>query len=780
MSTKVPARAIAHWQQVCRSHARTANIKRADISGGDGQGFEASMSNLAHAYLRDRAPQLLDYELGFQLLEKNEDNDRAIGIFGFKVGNQLMYAPVFFLNGELKGHELLYLKDSDTFIPMKENWVNYVLNRKPNVVGEEVMPQLGRLGVDRPNMDQFRLSPSRTHKFGSAHPAWLNVGLPGLMSALGNPVRLPLQVPALVKSSASMAMRFLQTLERFPQLTRPIVECYGPQVVHDAIGTAKTANSVMPIEPELPAKRIVTGSVFKEPAVKRANVKLQIWAYDGTAECAAGLNADETEKLARDGVLIKDAREETSKAYKIDKHVALQNPDSTGHYEVLCQPDKFEKCLYINAPYGARGTRPNAVLVRLGDGDSKAWTETHSGSIFVNEKYSDKEYASWLEGLPSAENLEQGSIYVLLSPNGRGTCTFEVEATRPSGENDKAYKVWWRGGYASRRPDHLPRIGERRYEHDDDGSGEDLVVIGAIKGSKFLSRGSTLYAPAGTKALKLKSKSDSCCSPCCSANESSDPPALRPGNMVDIQIGLLKASSELKVFNNGTEAIVDGRRMAPRAALVSLVRDYGLREKAAKDLLAEAQLKRGVKCRIKYAEPYGTPYAMLGSPPSAPPFPPEQYMQDSVMGSGIPTIVGQEQEIPVTQMRTYPTRPNYATPPEPIMAQQLQEAARTGQKEVLDASVLSNLLRGSQNETLIDKHLPALVKGLDSLGRLLFNLYWHYDKFEDRYGGKTLPDLEDAMRNSFDTLGDVTLELKKKTIETYPGENSDADIENLN
>jgi len=54
---------------------------------------------------------LLDYEVGFQLMDRNDDNTKAVGVFGFKIGSQWLYCPVFFLNGDLKGTELLYIKD---------------------------------------------------------------------------------------------------------------------------------------------------------------------------------------------------------------------------------------------------------------------------------------------------------------------------------------------------------------------------------------------------------------------------------------------------------------------------------------------------------------------------------------------------------------------------------------------------------------------------------------------------------------------------------------------
>ena len=128
----------SHWRDVVRSHDRT-QTKVADFGGkGDSTSFEQAFSNLAHAYLRDSAPKLLDHEIGFQLLDRDRENTKAVGVFAFKVGSSWLYAPVFFLNGDLKGHELLYIKNQDMFVPLKENWINYLINRKPNILGASV------------------------------------------------------------------------------------------------------------------------------------------------------------------------------------------------------------------------------------------------------------------------------------------------------------------------------------------------------------------------------------------------------------------------------------------------------------------------------------------------------------------------------------------------------------------------------------------------------------------------------------------------------------------
>jgi len=775
---------VSYWRGVCRSLQRSDFLKQADMGGesGDSQSFESAFSNLAHAYLKDKAPQLLDFMLGFQLLEKNEDNDRAVGVFGFKVGPQLIYAPVFFLNGELRGHELMYLKESDTFVPLKENWVNYVLNRKPNVIGEEVTRNLSMLGVSRPSLDQFRESPNKY-----ASDQWLDAGMPGLMHALGRVAKREPKAPELIKASAAVATRFLQVLDSTPQLARPIVENYGRELVDEAIGVAKTASTVCPTEPPRKKRDIqVGGSIFREKSAmdqaKEADPintgSLRIWTYNGTKACRRGLTEKQAEQLQRDGVYIKDDRYDKSKVYKVQEPMTLQNPDETGHYDVLCKPDSFEKCLYIHAPHGPRGRKPNGVLVRVG-GDKKAYTEVHPGDIYVIEKYSGSDYNDWFNGLPNADSLQVGATYALLTTTGHGTSVFEVEDTLPSEGEEKRYKVRWRHyGNVRRRADKLiPSPSHGHYEWDNTSSVEQ-IVLNRIKGHKLVSRLDELLVPPGAKALKIADPpkdedGDSipgCCNPCA---DSSDPPALVPGDHVDLQLGIYKTSSALEVFNNGTEAIVNGRHSTPKAALISLVRDYGCAEKTAKDVLKNAQLQRGVKYRIKYAQPYD----LLSSAPSAPAIPEQYESTDFIMGSGLPTNYGMEEEYPVDDLRGgRRQRGQMAEPPEPMMGQQLMEAAQTGQKEVLDTSLLSNLLKGSQNETLIDRHLPDLMKGLDSMGRLLFNMYWHHDKFEDRYGSNNLPELEDAMRNSFESLGDVTLELKQKTIEPYPDEGVDVDF----
>jgi hypothetical protein len=99
-------------------------------------------------------------------------------------------------------------------------------------------------------------------------------------------------------------------------------------------------------------------------------------------------------------------------------------------------------------------------------------------------------------------------------------------------------------------------------------------------------------------------------------------------------------------------------------------------------------------------------------------------------------------------------------------------AANSGQKEVFDTAMVGSMLRAVRDDSLVDRYMGELTKGLDKLGRILFMFYWHGDRFAERYGKADMPELEDSLRNAFEMLGDVILFLKQKTIEPYPDANA--------
>jgi hypothetical protein len=296
------------------------------------------------------------------------------------------------------------------------------------------------------------------------------------------------------------------------------------------------------------------------------------------------------------------------------------------------------------------------------------------------------------------------------------------------------------------------------------------------KGSSLRSSMGDIYVPENFKLLKVSRGADDVADAkdqgACGCAES-DPPALQPGNLLDANTLLTQKTASLVVRHNGTDVwINDSQPVSPRDALVSLVRDHNLREKAARDILSRAERARKFECRVKVANPYGSPM-MVDQGPTAPSDPGPVMGGETIMNSNVPTQMGIDVGMPVADMSAANTDQSVYNPNTALDDKTLKsvvDAAQSGQREVFDTAMIGSMLRAVRDDTMIDRYMGDLVKGLDKLGRILFMFYWHGDKFADRYGKADMPELEDSLRNAFEMVGDVILFLKQKTIEPYPEE----------
>ena len=80
---------------------------------------------------------------------------------------------------------------------------------------------------------------------------------------------------------------------------------------------------------------------------------------------------------------------------------------------------------------------------------------------------------------------------------------------------------------------------------------------------------------------------------------------------------------------------------------------------------------------------------------------------------------------------------------------------------------------------MIDRYMGDLMKGMDRLARILFLFYWHQEEFEERFGADKMPEVEDGLRNAFESMGDIVLFLKQRQVEPYPDEAADVDLKSI-
>lgn len=97
--------------------------------------YEDDFGSLAYQFVQDRAPALIPYMLGFEVVDRNEDGSKAVGIFGYKVDDDFYYIPAFFLNNQVRGIDMMLSKKTNQFIPLEEKWIDYVINKHAVSIG---------------------------------------------------------------------------------------------------------------------------------------------------------------------------------------------------------------------------------------------------------------------------------------------------------------------------------------------------------------------------------------------------------------------------------------------------------------------------------------------------------------------------------------------------------------------------------------------------------------------------------------------------------------------
>jgi len=577
--SSLPKLAIAQYlreRSLCR-------IKEASLGGDQEQGFEQAFSSLAYAYLKDKSPRLLDFIVGFQLVDRNEDNTKAMGVFGFKVGDQWLYAPVFFLNGDLKGHELLYIKKQDAFVPMKENWVNYLISRKPHTLGEGSEQNTFELGGLMPNISKLSRLPGGS-KYGSDGAAtmpvhiddWAKPALPLLMalatkkaralypdmvkdatdlnfkSLVGSPVRAALAPfaenfdlnKALTHPTLLKVAR--QLYDAYPLIKAGFDRFYGadffPKMeklardTADSLVTKAAGSFVVPPKP-YKKKRKASPFLIEDPEPKKAwdkNAEITVIALDVDNDVPITVNKkelteEERARLLRDTVLIKDERDphgdKTSIAYNTQVRMELVNPSETGIYEVLEKPGSFDKMLIIAAPHSGRGQEDHCVLIRKGS--PRNWINAHRTTLWAKQTDAPtrKEWDDWYESLSGTSSLEKGGVYVAVNKSGSGTCPFRVRENY----GDGVYRVEWKDycSYNHGRPSSLPKI-DRPHDWEIGYSGWDAkLYINKRKGSKLRVVNGEMTVPEDFKIITVAKpppppkKDKSLVDMCCSSESSS-------------------------------------------------------------------------------------------------------------------------------------------------------------------------------------------------------------------------------------------------------------------
>ena len=713
--------------------SRKPHIKLADDAS-----FEQNFFQLAFAYVRDKIPNLLDYMLGFEVVNKNDEGTQAIGLFKFDVSGRELFVPVFYKNGELKGAELLYNKNQDRFVPNKENWVDALLNTRPEELGAPAELPRGAI------MQGMQSGGDLSQIYNPTSNTKLSMDK---MQAIS--LEFDWSLPAFLKQAdCRFAETYTRTLMSNPLLHKLAAEAYGSDL-YEALKSCKEAE----------VEQISTEQV-PEVEVIDSNTNKAVMEH---------LNDDEKRELISEGVVLKDNRKDGGRIpYKITTPMILNASNSAGVHDILLKGGKFLRAVLmpsmspVSDSYSSLAEGNKQLLIPMeGSGNPVQVDSAQAYAAAVEDDAA--AFTKFLDGLKPATTAKGKPRSTGYNTKDVSHCVFiEADGSQAAGpmilepaldyEGSKTYAV--SSAY---------RI-------------HQVVISAAYRRMKIVDN--TLYVPETAKLKQFN------------APEYGGRASVILGDSRDIDSKIKGLFDEVKVSKDrsGFRVTVNGAPICKEAdrrdAYVRLVTGVGMSIPAAKQALkSAAELLTATYTFSKQSAPpfdpgmmafQGMPQPNMGMNPQL--GVQEQYPQAETMSvtSGQPGNVSNQNIMDsITGMsQTQPTLNQGAV-------DKIMQSAQAGDRNVFDVANISELINRADIDTPLDQYMTDLSLSLDRLGRIYFLMLFHGDKFAERFSQEDLPSMEESVRNTFVGLGELILKLKERKIEADSGSAVETDLNQM-
>lgn len=767
--------------------------KRAGLESPDRQQLEQDFSSLAYSFLKDRAPSLLPYLVGFEIVEADEDGSRAVGLFGFSVGKSFYYVPAFFLANQIKGMDLLYSKNDNQFIPLRENWIQHITDKQSIRLGG-----ISRDKVNRSDMD----TPDFTNMFEPPNSSGARAGL---KAGLGGDFKVSAVMQDLCAAWNKMQATAVEMLEKDgafgESLSGALTSAKGSQLVErtgsDLIDFIKTKGgpdmarklALAMTDEEFvkaackfyePGELLI--SVFDEALRPKQAAEKKVTIVTATSDYDSKSGKHKT-KLVRDGFYIDDRRDDSEKSevYKEDYTKQVTTPSAPGRYKVYLVEEGLTDGIVLFPSCGGM----NGCTVYLPESKNYFTASNTKVSVSPTAEDSPVPDTRLFDSAKSLADMEPGKRYLLIDKDMNSTAPFDLKSVTSDGtgvDSVLSLGVDFKTGvkfedYKSGGRDYPCEVGYDR---------GDTKLVPTSGTGKIRRSGGTYMVPTDSwKAIELGDKTEL-------ENEGiygNTNCKVRPADATDVFTALLKVGCHRMTVQSDDggldyaillDGIVDSDKLGYKAACVRLVTRFGLPVEATEDMLKEAASSFKARRTVKLAQV------------QMPGIPAQPISNDQVIG--VPTMQPQYEELPIgvdngapmqpsgpgtginmggeAEMQAAGGMPPQAMPPQgdgsavdPQTMAMLQQAGMAGQRQVFDHAMIGSLAKTYDASTMIDGFIPEMMKALDRVGRTLFLFYWKNEDFAERYGAQDLMETEDQIRAVFKQFGDLILRLKQKSVD---------------
>lgn len=713
----------------------------ASQEGVDYDAVRKSFMDQAYGLVSNKAKVLFQdpFRLGFEVVHRNEKATKMTGFFAFRVNGAILYAPVFFLNGEIKAADMLYRGDVKRFVPLTDEWCAFLVRGANQEAGQ--LSDKSR--QKQPDSNMSRLAYPQRVKYAGAEMQVKKAAelLEELMAHCADDSEPRALLPLFLSEAGPESLAKLASLiEDSDTAKRHVATHYTSDELMNLDGwLAKQARSE-PVDPELNAVVLVTDLRCVKSAAEHGDVARRGYSLVDNRPTGATSVVDEVDpttihEITGTGLFDVMTADGSTEAMLVGNHTS-----SYSFFSSASQSDE------LSSGYCAR------ELYHI---DKKQYISPNGSPIFGNQRVSATDPADLGKSLG---DLSTGDTVILFRPGSVAMVgPFKVLSTKADGEA-KVITFGGQSGYSERPVTYAPgRTSSGSF------AGDDVralpVTVKARAGGFEPVWDTVLMSPQGIdKWLRTAG-----------------------GLTSSVDVTITCKDAERGVFDITHKGMDDttkcARDLGMLEAHLMLANDFEMRCDTAGKLLDKAiddtvtrvrvfdtQSKSAFMTRSESMRPWVTSTdPELNVRVDTP--------QRQVLNTYTPKRPSQTQRYGDHWERGAPSIPRTededGLPEDALLTRSPEElaqmAAQYQMPQIFDHGVLSQLAKSNFNTLAqVQQYVPDLETGVDRFFRILFLLRYRPADFEEAYGRDEMMEMEQEVSELAAMAGENLLRLLKR------------------
>ena len=711
----------------------------------------------ATSYVEDKAKPIhrSPYYLGFEIIDKNDANNKMVGIFAYRVNKALFYAPAFFLNGDIKGTELFYVVPEKMFVPLNEAWTERYVDIYSAKDGKSI-PENDANAVQRSIDMRWIAFPPYAKYAGIGHKFQSKEEYDAKIQSINHDMDIiKKEAKLMLKASLNSILSDDEGIHKYAHKSplKEFLSYYGPKGINKIASTLSKdydfANNIHKVLGDMDTWVPDSFVMPKKASEPKADLVVHYGVFNKNASVSP-------EEQVSKGYSIEDNRpDDKIKDVLISDWSNLDSIASSGIYHILGTDGRFHSAivltndLYNNVVYcynSLSNTEPsevpyfeknNGCHYIIGIGDEKGHTCNCSPFGKFENIYGIKcmEYklSDFISSVP-----EIGKVYCVLDKNKRITPPVKIVKMESDGDYVRCVTI-------------EPNLAN---EGITDARDCPCNVITSLKSNPFFF----IHADRAGEKLSF--------GPALSLNRR----LLEQLAGFDGDIEIVKNNAEYVIKVGSVNSIPHKSRLS---AKISLMSKCAMREDTADEILDSVDSNGKARFCVKNASTFMRmdPIPQFTQSRDDNLRVPVQYPESFDVyirepGPSIPTPrLGDQYNNEGTEVLENKENNNIPFSDVEVMnANQLAEVAKaTGKRTLFEHGVIGMLSKTHGAYNIVEDYIPDFRVSLDRKGRIYFLFLWKPEEWHERYDNDELDDLGNLILGAFKQDGEMIMMLYKQS-----------------